>query len=40
VVRKDAPSQAWQLALFVLSPAGQAILAGYGFTSGAQPQEG
>jgi ABC-type molybdate transport system substrate-binding protein len=40
VVRKDAPPQAWQLALFILSPEGQAILAGYGFTSGAQPQEG
>jgi molybdate transport system substrate-binding protein len=39
VVRKDAPPQAWRLALFILSPEGQAILAGYGFTSGAQPQE-
>jgi molybdate transport system substrate-binding protein len=40
IVRQDAPPQAWQLALFILSPEGQAILAGYGFTSGAQPQEG
>jgi molybdate transport system substrate-binding protein len=40
VMRKDAPPQAWQLALFILSPQGQAILAGYGFTSGAQPQGG
>jgi molybdate transport system substrate-binding protein len=40
VVRNGAPPQAWQLALFILSPEGQAILAGYGFTSGAQPQEG
>ena len=40
VVRKDAPPEAWQLALFILSPAGQAILAGYGFTSGAEPPEG
>jgi molybdate transport system substrate-binding protein len=40
VVRKDARPQAWQLALFILSPEGQAILAGYGFTSGAEPQEG
>lgn len=40
LVRKDAPPQAWQLALFILSPEGQAILAGYGFTSGAQPREG
>jgi molybdate transport system substrate-binding protein len=40
LVRRDAPPQAWQLALFILSPEGQAILAGYGFTSGAQPREG
>ncbi len=40
VVRQDAPPQAWRLALFILSPEGQAILAGYGFASGARPQEG
>jgi molybdate transport system substrate-binding protein len=39
LVRQDALPQAWQLALFILSPEGQAILAGYGFASGAQPRE-
>jgi ABC-type molybdate transport system substrate-binding protein len=38
IVRQDAPAEAWRLALFVLAPEGQGILAGYGFTSGALPQ--
>jgi ABC-type molybdate transport system substrate-binding protein len=39
IVRQDAPSEAWRLALFVLAPEGQSILADYGFTSGALPHE-
>ena len=39
IVRRDAPAEAWRLALFVLAPEVQAILAGYGFTSGALPQK-
>jgi molybdate transport system substrate-binding protein len=39
IVRQDAPAEAWRLALFVLAPEGQSILAGYGFTSGALPQK-
>jgi ABC-type molybdate transport system substrate-binding protein len=39
VVRKDAPDAAWRLALFILAPEGQAIVADYGFTSGALPQK-
>jgi ABC-type molybdate transport system substrate-binding protein len=39
IVRKDAPDAAWRLALFILAPEGQSILAGYGFTSGALPQK-
>ena len=32
-VVNDAPAAAWQLAFFILSPAGQEILASYGFTA-------
>ena len=39
IVRKDAPDAAWRLALFILAPEGQSILADYGFTSGALPQK-
>ena len=39
IVRKDAPGEAWRLALFILAPEGQEILAGYGFASGALPQK-
>ncbi|SDU01541.1 molybdate ABC transporter substrate-binding protein [Stappia sp. ES.058] len=31
-VMNDAPEAAWQLAFFILSPAGQEILSSYGFT--------
>ena len=37
IVREAAPIEAWRLALFILSPGGQQILADYGFTSGALP---
>ncbi|MGE5765724.1 MAG: molybdate ABC transporter substrate-binding protein [Bacteroidota bacterium] len=39
IVLNGAPAEAWRLALHILSPAGQAILAGYGFESGALPTE-
>jgi hypothetical protein len=39
IVRRDAPAGAARLALFILAPEAQAILAGYGFTSGALPQK-
>jgi len=39
IVRRDAPPEAARLALFILAPEAQAILAGYGFTSGALPQK-
>lgn len=31
LVRKDAPTEAWRLAMYILSPAGQEILQKYGF---------
>ncbi|MGH6945059.1 MAG: molybdate ABC transporter substrate-binding protein [Geminicoccaceae bacterium] len=40
LVRDGAPPDAWRLALFILAPEGQGILADYGFTSGALPREG
>jgi molybdate transport system substrate-binding protein len=40
IVRQNAPPEAWRLALFILAPQGQSILADYGFTSGALPQKG
>jgi molybdate transport system substrate-binding protein len=36
-VMKDAPEAAWQLAFFILSPAGQEILASYGFSVAGTP---
>ncbi|MGH6904468.1 MAG: molybdate ABC transporter substrate-binding protein, partial [Geminicoccaceae bacterium] len=39
IVRAEAPDTAWRLALFILAPDGQGILADYGFTSGALPQK-
>jgi molybdate transport system substrate-binding protein len=39
IVRKDAPAEAWRLALFILVPEGEGILADYGFASGAPPQK-
>jgi len=39
IVLDSAPAEAWRLALHILSPAGQKILAGYGFESGALPGE-
>jgi molybdate transport system substrate-binding protein len=39
IVRDGASGEAWRLALFILAPAGQSILADYGFTSGALPRE-
>jgi len=35
IVLKDAPEEAWKLALYILSPAGQKVLASYGFDVGA-----
>src|SRR5690606_22883404 len=34
LVLRDAPVEAWRLALFILGPDGQRILAEYGFTVG------
>jgi molybdate transport system substrate-binding protein len=39
IVRADAPATARRLALFILAPEGQTILADCGFTSGALPQK-
>jgi molybdate transport system substrate-binding protein len=39
IVRKEAPAEAWRLALFILAPEGQDVLADYGFASGALPQK-
>jgi molybdenum ABC transporter molybdate-binding protein len=39
VVLDGAPAEAWRLAFYILSPAGQKVLAGYGFESGALPVE-
>lgn len=38
LVRSDASAAGWRLALFILSPAGQEILAGYGFEAAAVPR--
>lgn len=38
LVREDAPSEAWRLAMYVLSPAGQKILRQYGFEAVAVPK--
>lgn len=39
MVLDGAGVEAWRLALYILSPAGQRVLAGYGFESGALPAE-
>jgi ABC-type molybdate transport system substrate-binding protein len=39
MVLDGAGVEAWRLALYILSPAGQEVLAGYGFESGALPAE-
>jgi len=39
LVLDGAPAEAWRLALYILSPVGQAVLADYGFESGAVPAE-
>jgi molybdate transport system substrate-binding protein len=39
IVLDGAPAGAWRLALHILSPAGQAVLARYGFDAGALPAE-
>lgn len=38
IVRADATAEGWRLALFILSPEGQAILASYGFDAAAVPR--
>ena len=38
VVRADSGTEGWRLALFILSPQGQEILAGYGFVASAIPR--
>lgn len=40
VVLDGAPEDAWRLALYILSPEGQAVLARFGFESGALPASG
>ena len=37
MVLNDAPTDAWKLAFYILSPAGQAVLARYGFDVSALP---
>jgi ABC-type molybdate transport system substrate-binding protein len=39
IVRKGASPEAWKLAMYILSPAGQKILADYGFEATAIPAE-
>lgn len=39
LVRSDASTEAWRLAMFILSPEGQGILARYGFEASAIPQQ-
>ena len=39
IVRKRASDEAWRLALLILAPAGQTILADDGFASGALPEK-
>jgi ABC-type molybdate transport system substrate-binding protein len=38
VVRNGASVEAWRLAMYILSPAGQKILADYGFEATAIPE--
>lgn len=40
IVRADASLEAWRLALFILAPEGQGLLASCGFIGGALPQKG
>lgn len=37
IVLRDAPPAAWHLAMYILSPEGQAVLAKYGFDAAARP---
>jgi molybdenum ABC transporter molybdate-binding protein len=39
IVLEGAPADAWKLAMHILSPAGQSILADYGFDAAALPKE-
>ena len=39
IVLDGAPPEAWKLAFHILSPAGQAVLADYGFDAAAVPKE-
>lgn len=39
IVRNGALAEAWRLAMYILSPAGQKILAKYGFEAAAIPKE-
>lgn len=39
IVLDGAPAGAWKLAMYILSPAGQSILAEYGFDAAAPPKE-
>lgn len=39
LVLDEGEPAAWRLALFILSPEGQSILAGYGFVTGGVPSE-
>jgi len=38
IVRNEASVEAWRLAMYILSPAGQKILADYGFEAAALPE--
>jgi molybdate transport system substrate-binding protein len=38
IVRNGAPNEAWRLAMYILSPAGQTILREYGFEAAAIPK--
>lgn len=39
IVLENAPEDAWKLAMYILSPAGQTILAEYGFDAAALPEK-
>lgn len=38
LVREGASAEAWRLAMYILSPAGQRILESYGFVASAIPE--
>ncbi len=40
IVLNDAPREAWQLAFYILSPAGQSVLADFGFDAPGLAKEG